>query len=385
MTAEIDRRVEELASRQLGLFAVRQVLLLQGTMRVIEHRRDVRRWRHVRRGVLALLGTPDSYDRRVLAEILAARGPTVASHRCSARLAGLPGVPELLEFTSAGTAQVRRTGVVHHRSTRLATSHVEVRGGIPVTTVARTLFDLSAVVRAARVARALDTALARRLVTIVDLTKVARDLRARGRRKVSVIRALLRERGRDFVAPHSELEAEPVDLLTDFELPQPSRQVNLGDDLAWIGRVDFVYRRARIVIEADSREHHSSLLDRRADAARDAALTAAGWIVLRFTWWDVVHDRRRTVAIIRGSGRVGVVQASFAACLDWRSVQRASTWATSASWSVPLSSRWVATARRCSSVAWAFIRAVASARSSPRPSSRSRRTASGASTTMTTS
>lgn len=299
MTAEIDRRVEELASNQLGLFAVRQVLLLNGTSRMVAHRRSTGRWEPRGRGVLALLGTPQSFERRVLAEILATEAPLYGSHRCAARIAGLPGFPEMLEFTTAGTTQVRRPAVRAHRSKLLPASHVEVRGSIPVTTVARTLFDLSAVVRPERVARALDTALARRLVTLVEMTRVARDLARRGRRKVTVIRSILLERGADFVAPHSELEALFVDLLSERGVRQPSRQVDLGSDLAWIGRVDFAYRRERIVIEVDGREHHSALLDRRSDAVRDTALTAAGWLVLRFSWWDVVHDGAKTVATLR--------------------------------------------------------------------------------------
>jgi len=235
----------------------------------------------------------------VLTEILATRGDLHASHRCAARLAGLRGLPQILEFTAAGSAQVRRSGVVHHRSNLLPAAHVELRNGIPTTTVARTLFDLSAVVRPERVARAVDTALSGRLVTLIELTRIARDLRRRGRRKVTVIRSILRERGQDFVAPTSELEAALVELLAEYDVPQPSRQVDLGDDLAWIGRVDFVYRRERLVIETDGREHHSSLLDRQSDAARDAALQAGGWRVLRLTWWDVVPAPRRTVATIR--------------------------------------------------------------------------------------
>ena len=167
-----------------------------------------------------------------------------------------------------------------------------------MTTLARTLFDLSAVVRTERVARAIDTALARKQVTLIELSRTARDLGARGRRKSTVVRNILIERGEDFVAPASELEHEFVALIETSNLPQPARQVDLGDDDGWIGRVDFVYRDERIVIETDGREHHSSLLDRRVDAERDRRLRASGWTVLRFGWVEVVHDPKRTVARI---------------------------------------------------------------------------------------
>jgi len=113
------------------------------------------------------------------------------------------------------------------------------------------------------------------------------------------VRGILAERGEDFVAPATELEQEFVALLARCDLPRPSRQVDLGSDLAWIGRVDFVFRDERVVVETDGKETHTSLLDRQADTARDAALVAAGWIVLRFSWFDIVHDGARTLATPR--------------------------------------------------------------------------------------
>ena len=299
MTADFDRRVEELASQQLGLFSVRQVLLLEGTNEVIVHRRRSGRWQSQGRGVLGLLGTPDSYERRVLAASLGSQCDLYASHRCAARLYGLPGFPEILEFTAAEGAHIRRNAVKGHRSNRLPPGHVTMLGNIPITIVARTLFDLSAVVRAERVARAVDTALARRLITLIEISRVAREIGARGRRKLTVIRAILADRGEDFVAPETVLEQELVDLIATSELEQPARQVNLGSQLAWIGRVDFVYRKERVVIETDGKEHHTSLLDREADARRDAALVAAGWQVLRLSWFDIVHAAKPSLAGIR--------------------------------------------------------------------------------------
>ena len=84
-------------------------------------------------------------------------------------------------------------------------------------------------------------------------------------------------------------------------LPPPARQVVLGTDIAPIGRVDLVYRDARLVVEADSRRHHSSWLDTEADRRRDAALFAAGWCVLRVTWDQLVHSPAEAAAAVRGA------------------------------------------------------------------------------------
>ncbi|MBK5289216.1 MAG: DUF559 domain-containing protein [Acidimicrobiia bacterium] len=303
MTAEIDRRVEELASRQLGHFSVRQVLLLQGTRRMVAHRRSTGRWQSAGDGVLRLLGSPETFEASVMAAVLGARCTACASHRCAARLHGQPGFGEVIEITALAGSHIRRVGVLQHRSNLLPAHHVQLISGIPVTTLARTLFDLSAVIRAERLARAIDTALGRGSLTLVDPSRVARDMGTRGRRRATVIRSILEARGDGFVAPASVLEQEFVDLITAGELPQPDRQVDLGDDDGWIGRVDFLYRDSRIVIETDGKEHHTALLDRMADADRDRRLTAAGWRVLRFAWFDIVHRPEWTLDRLRAAMR----------------------------------------------------------------------------------
>ena len=58
------------------------------------------------------------------------------------------------------------------------------------------------------------------------------------------------------------------------------RQVDLGDDEGWIGRVDFADRRLKVIVEVQGQTFHTSLSDRRRDAERFRRLRAAGWIVV---------------------------------------------------------------------------------------------------------
>ncbi len=92
-----------------------------------------------------------------------------------------------------------------------------------------------------------------------------------------------------FVAPASELERRLLRALADHGLPAPEREIDVGDRDGWVGRVELRYPDCGLLIEADSRLHHSSLLDHEADRARDNRLMAAGYRVLRFTWTDVVE------------------------------------------------------------------------------------------------
>ena len=88
------------------------------------------------------------------------------------------------------------------------------------------------------------------------------------------MRRLLADRSDGYIPPASETEARFRDLVREAGLPDPVRQLDVGDDEAWIGRVDVAYPPARLLIELDSRRHHSSKLDVEADAARDRRLRA---------------------------------------------------------------------------------------------------------------
>ena len=113
------------------------------------------------------------------------------------------------------------------------------------------------------------------------------------------MRALLTARGEGHVAPASELEAQLLRLLRDAGLPEPAREIDLGDTDGWVGRVELVYRDSHVLVEADSRLHHSALADRRSDKARDDRFEANGWDVLRFTWEQITQRPHEVVATVR--------------------------------------------------------------------------------------
>ncbi|MFW6773588.1 endonuclease domain-containing protein [Nocardioides sp. CPCC 205120] len=52
---------------------------------------------------------------------------------------------------------------------------------------------------------------------------------------------------------------------------------------------DVVDRGRRIALEADSWEFHSDKEAFQRDCWRYTVLVAHGWVVLRFTWWQVMH------------------------------------------------------------------------------------------------
>ena len=55
-------------------------------------------------------------------------------------------------------------------------------------------------------------------------------------------------------------------------------------------RPDLVDEDRRLVVEADSFEWHGKRAALRRDCRRYNAIVAAGWILLRFSWEDVMHE-----------------------------------------------------------------------------------------------
>ena len=223
------------------------------------------------------------------------------SHRCGARIWRIPGFggagPELTK--PRGQSQRRSYGLVHG-SLVLPPSHRTLHRSLPVTTVARTIFDLAGVVRPDRVERALDHALSTGLCTLGQVQQVFFAVARQGRRGTVTMRNLLEDRGDGYVAPASELERRGRALFAAHGLPTPAFEVDLGSD-AWVGRVDCVWRDQRVIVELDSRRHHSALLDRESDRRRDNELMAAGWRVLRVTWDDLEHRPASVARWIRAA------------------------------------------------------------------------------------
>ncbi|MDC7251612.1 endonuclease domain-containing protein [Wohlfahrtiimonas chitiniclastica] len=64
-------------------------------------------------------------------------------------------------------------------------------------------------------------------------------------------------------------------------------------------RVDFILRDARLIIELDGHEYHSSKEQLEKDAIRQRYLSRAGYTVIRFTGREIVRDSESCVAEVR--------------------------------------------------------------------------------------
>jgi very-short-patch-repair endonuclease len=295
----MQRDFEALAARQRNLITRRQLEALGLSRSAIRHQLASGRL-HIELGdVYRLPGARRDWRTRLHAAVLAAGEGAVVSHRAAAALMHVPGFPErAIELTVPYRRSVVLSGAIVHRSRCLPVGHTKLVDGLPTTSMARTLCDLAAIMHPAQTARALDNSIARGGVTTNAMWRVLNELHPSGRRGSGAVRRLLRARGEGYVAPASDLEARFAQIICEGGLPSPDRQVDVGDGRQWVGRVDFAYRDAKLLIEVDSRLHHTSLLDLETDRTRDNRLMASGWRLLRITWQMLAEQPDEVVSTV---------------------------------------------------------------------------------------
>lgn len=291
-----------LAERQYGLFSRRQAAEHGGDARQLRRSAAAGDCALVSSRVLRLVGAPRTFRQRCVAAVLDGGPGGAVSHSAAAKLWDLPGFVQGEIDLSRRRGRTSRASelAVLHEPRLLPARHITEVHGIPVTTMARTVFDLAASLHPLRTERALDNALARRLTTLPALRSVTHDLADHGRRGSAVMRGLLAARPGAYIAPESGLEARFLAILTAAGLPLPERQRDVGGE-QWIGRVDFLDRARRLVIEIDSDIHHTTRADRRADDGRSRALVEAGYGLVRVREEQVWHRPHEVIEALKAS------------------------------------------------------------------------------------
>lgn len=281
--ADADGRVRALAQRQLGLISRDQLEELGLSAQQV--------WRRVRSGSLERVGpfvyriggAPVDDRHRVLAAILDAGIDAAASFGTCARLWKLPGYSiDPIEVTRFGRRNRRRSDLaVVHEPKLLRPEHLVAMGPLVVTTPSRLLFDLAGRVHIDKLRRTTDDVLAKRLSNVAALHQMLGLLAAKGRRGIRNMREVLEERPVGYRPPESHLEARVQQILVSGGYTGFERQVDVGDDAGWIGRVDFLERATGAILQVDGDRWHSQLVDRVADAAQVERLERAGFVVGR--------------------------------------------------------------------------------------------------------
>jgi very-short-patch-repair endonuclease len=181
-------------------------------------------------------------------------------------------------------------GVRVHRTIRLDSRDVRTIQGVRVTSPARTLLDLAALVPDEQLEDLIAQARVQRLVTeraIHVVSDVYKTRPGAGR-----LRALTeRELGTGYT--RSRAERLLVKLIRQAQLPIPRTNVRLHGL-----EVDALWPEYRLVVEVDSFRFHGDRAAFERDRARDAKLVAAGYRVIRVTWRQLTEQPLTVVARI---------------------------------------------------------------------------------------
>jgi hypothetical protein len=243
-----------------------------------------------------------------MAAVLAVGRGAVLSHRSAAALLNLrPTGRTRIDVTTPHSAHPRRDIDVH-RVRALPELDVTSARGIPCT-IARTLLDLAEVLPRRELERAIDRAELDRLLDLAALEQVLRDHPTR--HAVLSLRALLSEYAIGRGLPRSELEERFLMVCVRAGLPRPELNVALSLPDGGEVVVDALWRRQRLVAEADGRAAHATRAAFERDRRhRDAQLLLAGFRVVRFTWRQVTQEPRRVAATVRSLLQQGVSDAT---------------------------------------------------------------------------
>ncbi len=273
----VDWALADLASRQHGVVARDQLLALSISTETIKRRVTAGRLHPIHRGVYAVGYSSLSAHGRWLAAVLAIGPDGVLSHRSAAALWGLrPTASARIDVTVLGRARRARQGIATHVTRQLPDRDRAERAGIPVTSVARTLLDLAAVVPEHQICSAFEEAERLRLLDLRAIEDVCR--RGWGRRGLGALLRVAADQSDPPAATRSELERAFLDFCQRQSLPPP----RMNAIVAGL-EVDAVWEPQRLIVELDGFAFHRTRAAFERDRVRDSALQLAGYRVLRFT------------------------------------------------------------------------------------------------------
>lgn len=281
-TIRADTRALALAGAQHGVLSRAQLLAAGLSDREVEGRVARGALRIVHRGVYAVSGHPITREGRWLAAVLACREGAL-SHWDAAQLWKiLPArTSSYIHVTVApGTRGRQRPGIRVHRAPIEAetTRHK----AIPVTTPARTLFDLAALLPPRRLERALDEAKYLHLLPPGALEDtLVRNARRTG---APALRAVLALHKPGTTRTRTYLEESFLLMCREHGLPQP-----LVNSLQAGLEVDFCWPEHRLAVETDGGAAHNRPTAVERDYEREAILRDADWRVRRFSYRQVTE------------------------------------------------------------------------------------------------
>ena len=190
-------------------------------------------------------------------------------------------------------------GIVVHRCRKIDPCDlVERAGGIRITSIARTLFDVGAVVGGFKLESAVEQALDKKLVAFDEIAEAVQRLFHKRRPGSLEIRHVINSRNDWSQAVQSELELRVLRMMRKLGFPEPTIQHSICDLDGRIIRFDFAWPHLKVALEVDHSFWHSGSDESRKDKSRDRRSALLGWQTLRLTEDDVNANLESVLAEI---------------------------------------------------------------------------------------
>jgi hypothetical protein len=305
-------RLAPITARQAGAFHVRQAANIGIDRRTITAAMRAGVLVRLHANVFSFAGIPPTDLRRVWAAVLQVGDGTVGdhavgSHEATFRARGVAHVPHEAVVSVRPGSNQRHNGIRVHRFGDLHPDMVEYVDGLPLTTIARGIVDLTSVFRRARLDQLLDhVTITERSTTLGAVDRALRRSNRRGRRNIRMLQELLD--ARDEHAPRSLSEQLADDLLAGTDLPAPQREYpHPGWELG-PAFVDRAWPDVMLIVEIDGRSWHERERDMQKDRERDRAAGLVGWYTARFIHREVRDEPDVFVSDVVGLYRQRLIQ-----------------------------------------------------------------------------
>lgn len=247
------------------------------------------RWRIVLPSVYLVSGMELSSDILLMAAVLWGGEGALASCRAAARLWDLGIADDFFRPEITTPRHLASEQAIVHQG-HIPRTHRTVIGGIPVTSIHRTLMDLGDVMGESQVQDALDCALRRRMTSAQWLSTELDRTGISGRKGAAMLKRLLVG---DTSRP-SWLERRFIRLLIAEKLGGYVREHHCGPY-----RIDFAWLDVKLGVEVHGEKWHLRRARWSADLTRHNRLTAAGWTMLHFDWTQIKLDPVEVIREIR--------------------------------------------------------------------------------------
>lgn len=177
--------------------------------------------------------------------------------------------------------------------------------GVPLTTPARTAFDLGRRLPTSSAVQRIDALMNATRLTVPDIERVA--IGHPGVRGLRALRQTLQLVDGGAQSPYETLTRL---MLIDGGLPAPETQLAVRDQYgSAVAYLDMGWREYRVGVEYDGAQHWSDRRQRRRDVERFADLEALGWAIVRVTS-DMLRTPAAVVARVRAALDRGVLDCA---------------------------------------------------------------------------